>query len=129
VLIEKIHGPFPGQFSVFLVVTSGRIDVEAVIRLRVHVHREISAIPGQAGLVLGPARVNARIQFGQLNEQRSPDVSPDLAGSGCALEGNARFLATWLLSFLSLDLMEKLAVTSPRVLACMHGAAWQGSRR
>ena len=24
------------------------------------------------------------------------------------------------------ELMEKLAVTSPRVLACMHGAAWQG---
>ncbi|NCF63901.1 MAG: MBL fold metallo-hydrolase [Gammaproteobacteria bacterium] len=24
------------------------------------------------------------------------------------------------------ELMEKLAITSPRVLACMHGAAWQG---
>jgi hypothetical protein len=23
-------------------------------------------------------------------------------------------------------LMEKLAATSPRVLACMHGSAWQG---
>jgi hypothetical protein len=24
------------------------------------------------------------------------------------------------------ELAEKLAITSPRVLACMHGAAWQG---
>ena len=27
---------------------------------------------------------------------------------------------------LALELAEKLAVTSPRVLACMHGSAWQG---
>ena len=24
------------------------------------------------------------------------------------------------------ELSEKLAITSPRILACMHGAAWQG---
>ena len=61
--------------------------------------------------------------FTQGGDQHEPLTSGDILENSEAMRGALDYFSQTRQVH---ELMEKLAVTSPRILACMHGSAWQG---
>ena len=61
--------------------------------------------------------------FTQGGHEHEPLVSDDILESSEALRAGLDYFSQTRLVH---ELAEKLAATSPRVLACMHGSAWEG---
>jgi flavorubredoxin len=61
--------------------------------------------------------------FTQGGHEHQPLTSADILESSEAMRGALDYFSQTRQVH---ELMEKLAATSPRVLACMHGSAWQG---
>jgi len=61
--------------------------------------------------------------FTQGGDQHPPLTSDDILESSEAMRGQLDYFSQ---TRQVRELAEKLAQTSPRILACMHGAAWQG---
>jgi len=61
--------------------------------------------------------------FTQGGHQHEPLTSDDILESSEAMRGGLDYFSQ---TRQVTELTEKLAATSPRILACMHGSAWQG---
>jgi len=61
--------------------------------------------------------------FTQGGHQHEPLISSDILESSEAMRGALDYFSQTRQVH---ELMEKVAATSPRILACMHGSSWQG---
>ena len=90
VFLEKLDGALPRKFGFFLIVAASGVIVEAVVRLRIHMHDVICASRFQVPLVFLPTRIDALIQLGKLNHEGPFDILPQLLCGGGPVESHSR---------------------------------------